>query len=208
MEHISKLPGLRQTYNRAQMTATLHVMKIVPKWAPLHICTDSQLVVDTVVYWMAGWARRGWKTKTGKLVENADLWQAVREELESRTGQTWWIKVPSHTDIEGNDQADVLAKKGVQQHGVKLQEEKGQEERPTKKRGRERSGERSGQRSRERSGGNSKERGRSAERNKMVRSRKRKAKQEEEDVMPKAKRERRSAVQGLIDPGTVPPWGD
>ena len=43
MEHISKLPGLRQTYNRAQMTATLHVMKIVPKWAPLQICTDSQL---------------------------------------------------------------------------------------------------------------------------------------------------------------------
>ena len=73
-----KLPGLRQTNNRAEMMATLHAMKIVPKWAPLHICTDSQLVVDTVVYWMAGWEIRGWKTKTGKSVENADLWQAIK----------------------------------------------------------------------------------------------------------------------------------
>ena len=39
----------------------------------------------------------------------------------------------------------------------------------------------------------------------MVRSRKRKAKKEEEDVMPKAKRERRSAVQGLIDLGPLLP---
>ena len=33
--------------------------KMVPTWVPLQICTDSQLVVDTVLYWLAGWERRG-----------------------------------------------------------------------------------------------------------------------------------------------------
>ena len=36
------------------------------------------------------------------------------------------MKVPSHVDIEGNEQADALAKKGVEKHGVKLKGEEGQ----------------------------------------------------------------------------------
>jgi len=44
-----KLLGLVQTNNRAEMTAVLYVLKRVPKWVPLQICTDSQLVVDMVL---------------------------------------------------------------------------------------------------------------------------------------------------------------
>ena len=67
-----ELPGQRQTNNRAEMTAALCVLKIVPNWVRLQICTDSQLVVNTVLYWLAGWEHGGRKTKSGKLVENAD----------------------------------------------------------------------------------------------------------------------------------------
>ena len=43
-----KLIGLVQTNNRAEMTAVLHVLKVVPIGADLQICTDSQLVVDAL----------------------------------------------------------------------------------------------------------------------------------------------------------------
>ena len=41
------------------MTAVLHVLKVVPIGADLQICTDSQLVVDAILYWIVGWERRG-----------------------------------------------------------------------------------------------------------------------------------------------------
>ena len=94
-----KLMGVLQTNNRAEMTAVLHVLKVVPIWADLQICTDSQLVVDAILYWIVGWERRGWKTKAGKLVENEDLWREIKAALEERTGGTRVIKVPSHVDI-------------------------------------------------------------------------------------------------------------
>ena len=73
-----KLMGVLQTNNRAEMTAVLHVLRIVPKWAALQVCTDSQLVVDAILYWMEGWERRGWKTKAGKQVEKKDLWKEMK----------------------------------------------------------------------------------------------------------------------------------
>ena len=115
-----KLMGLMRTNNRAEMTAVRYVLKRIPSWVTVQICTDLQLVVDLVLYWMAGWKQRGWKTKSGKMVENVDLWEAIQEALEDRTGETIWVKVPSHTDIEGNKEADRLAKEGVEKHGVPL----------------------------------------------------------------------------------------
>ena len=38
-----KLLGILQTNNRAEMTAVLHVLKIVPKWVELQICAYLQL---------------------------------------------------------------------------------------------------------------------------------------------------------------------
>ena len=122
-----KLLGILQTNNRAEMTAVLHVLKIVPKWVDLQICTDSQLVVDAIRHWMQGWERRGWKTKAGKQVQNEDLWREIKMALEDRTGRTDIIKVPSHVDIEGNERADDMAKAGVKKHGQKMRDEKEQE---------------------------------------------------------------------------------
>ena len=85
------------------MTAVLYVLKVVSPWVTWQICKYSQLLVD-MVYWLLGWDRVGCKTKSEKLIEKADLWQEIKEALEDRMGETWWIKVPSHTDIEGNKQ--------------------------------------------------------------------------------------------------------
>ena len=109
------------------MTAVLHVLKIIPGWVELQMCTDSQLVVDAIQYWMHGWVRRGWKTKAGKQVKNEDLWREIKTALEERTGRVEVIKVPSHVDIEGDERADEMAKEGVKKHGQKMRDEKEQE---------------------------------------------------------------------------------
>ena len=57
--------------------------------------------------------------------------------MEERTVQTWWIKVRSHVDIEGNEQADRLAEEGVKRHGVKLVEESRKAGQQSQKRDRE-----------------------------------------------------------------------
>ena len=60
--------------------------------------------------------------KLGKLAKNVELWQDAKEASEEQTGGMCWIKVPSRTDMEGDEPADGLAKEGVRKHGVTLQE--------------------------------------------------------------------------------------
>mmetsp|Transcript_94327 Transcript_94327/g.163058 ORF Transcript_94327/g.163058 Transcript_94327/m.163058 type:complete len:204 (-) Transcript_94327:177-788(-) len=55
-------------------------------------------------------SKRSLTMKTGKMVGNVDLWQAIQEALKDKTAETNWVKVPSHVDIEGNEKADEFAK--------------------------------------------------------------------------------------------------
>ena len=96
---------------------------------------------------------------------------------------TWWIKVPSHMGTEGNEQADRLAKERVKKHGVRLVEESRHE------------GPSSYKRNREEEEQMEVSKGRHTEGRYRV----------QEAGMPKAKRERISAVQGLIDLGPLLP---
>ena len=44
-----------------------------PRTTELQLCVDSQLVTDGATLWLAGWKRRGWKTKKGHTISNVDL---------------------------------------------------------------------------------------------------------------------------------------
>ena len=112
-----KLLGFVQTNNRAEMTAVLYVLKMIPKWVTLQICTDSQLVVDTLLYWMEGWKRKGWKTSTGQDVKNKDDFlelDRIINEARKVGVDIKWNHVKGHANIEGNEQADRLAVLGAQ----------------------------------------------------------------------------------------------
>lgn len=98
------------TNNRMELKALIEGAGMVPAGTPAILWSDSNLAVRTVNEWAAGWARRGWKRKTGP-VQNLDLVQelyhllADRPELEVR-----WIK--AHAGHEWNEYADELADRG------------------------------------------------------------------------------------------------
>ena len=100
------LQGSLQTNRRAELAATIEVLKLAPQTTELQLCVDSQLVTDGATLWLEGWKRRGWKTKKGQAIKNIDLWQQMDEELRHRQAAQEWVKVPSHVDLDGNEHAD------------------------------------------------------------------------------------------------------
>ena len=60
---------------------------------------------------MVGWKRNGWRTADKKPVKNQELWQALDAEV-ARHSVTWvWVK--GHAGDPGNERADQLANRGV-----------------------------------------------------------------------------------------------
>ncbi len=76
--------------------------------------TDSQLLVNSMTTWLAGWKRKGWKTASGSPVKNQDLVQALDAEVQRLAAVRWhWCARPSdrrgHEHKALNDRADRLA---------------------------------------------------------------------------------------------------
>jgi len=99
------------TNNRMELTAAIEALNALngPRKVLLH--TDSKYVMDGIMSWMDGWKRRGWKTADKKPVKNQDLWLAL-EEAAGRHEINWnWVK--GHTGVPGNEEADALANRGI-----------------------------------------------------------------------------------------------
>ncbi|KAL8841790.1 MAG: hypothetical protein Q9170_000823 [Blastenia crenularia] len=110
------LPGLRQTNQRAELTAILRALEIVPKNLNVSIITDSKYGIDCVTVWYINWKKNGWKTSAGKAVENKDLVENILakiEERESLGAQTAFEWIKGHANNPGNVEADRLAVEGA-----------------------------------------------------------------------------------------------
>lgn len=95
------------TNNRMELKALLEGVRLVPQGTPATVFSDSNLVVRTVTEWAEGWARRGWRRKTGP-VENLDLVRELYELVQARPEITIrWIK--AHSGNRWNEYADSLA---------------------------------------------------------------------------------------------------
>lgn len=99
------------TNNRMELTAVIRALEAMKRPVRARIHTDSQYVQKGISEWIHGWKRNGWKTADKKPVKNADLWQtldglAARHQLE-------WLWVKGHAGDPGNERADELANKGI-----------------------------------------------------------------------------------------------
>lgn len=101
------------TNNRMELLAVIEALKALKRRCDVVVHTDSQYVQKGMTQWLANWKRRDWRTADKKPVKNADLWQEL-DELVGRHQVTWkWVR--GHAGDAGNEMADQLANKGVEQ---------------------------------------------------------------------------------------------
>ena len=83
--------------------------------------TDSKYSIDCLTSWFINWRRNGWKTSSGKTVENKDLIENILAKIEEREGlkvKTGFEWTKGHSTSEGNVQADRLAVSGARKGSV------------------------------------------------------------------------------------------
>lgn len=101
------------TNNRMELTAVIEGLKALNRPCAVTLHVDSQYVMNGVKSWMAGWKRNGWRTRDKKPVKNQELWMALDEQVARH--QVEWVWVKGHAGDPGNERADELANRGVEQ---------------------------------------------------------------------------------------------
>lgn len=99
------------TNNRMELTAAIEALNALKPGRDVVLHTDSKYVMDGITSWMANWKKRGWKTAARKPVKNQDLWQAL--DLASERHDIKWVWVRGHDGNAGNEEADALANRGI-----------------------------------------------------------------------------------------------
>ena len=122
------LPNVSKPFTREPMTnqraelfaiyvALVKIIKNI-KFKKIMIYSDSEYSIKSLTKWAYDWEKKGWKTSTGKTVENMDIivpmFKIVKkygdriefQHVRSHTGKTDWYTL-------GNDMADKLAKAGA-----------------------------------------------------------------------------------------------
>ncbi|MBT8097573.1 MAG: ribonuclease HI [Woeseia sp.] len=99
------------TNNRMELTAAIEALNALRGKRDVRLFTDSKYVMDGVKEWMPNWKKRGWKTANKKPVKNKDLWQALDEATARHEIEWHWVR--GHTGNPGNEAADELANRGI-----------------------------------------------------------------------------------------------
>lgn len=99
------------TNNRMELTAAIQALACLKRSCHVELYTDSKYVMQGIGEWLPNWKRRGWKTADKKPVKNQDLWQALDEECQKHAIVWHWVK--GHAGDPGNERADALANRGI-----------------------------------------------------------------------------------------------
>jgi len=113
---------LGTTNNRMELTAAIKALEALKTSSCVNLHTDSQYLRKGMLEWIDNWRKRGWLTASRKPVKNVDLWKKLDELVSLHQVNWFWVK--GHSGHEGNEFADALANKGVDQV---LQDKKGSE---------------------------------------------------------------------------------
>lgn len=99
------------TNNRMELVAAIEALNALKEPCEVHLHTDSNYLRDGISGWIENWKRNGWRTADRKPVKNAELWQALDEQVGRH--QVAWRWVRGHAGDPGNERADALANQGV-----------------------------------------------------------------------------------------------
>ena len=101
------------TNNRMELMAAICALMALTRSCQVRLTTDSQYVMKGIQEWLPNWKKRGWKTASKEPVKNADLWQALDEQVNRHQVEWQWVR--GHTGHPGNERADQLANRGVEE---------------------------------------------------------------------------------------------
>ena len=103
------------TNNRMELMAVIMALEALKRPCHVFLHADSQYVLKGMTEWLAGWKAKGWKTASKQPVKNVDLWQRLDALVASAGHKIEWRWVKGHNGDPGNERADDLANRGVEQ---------------------------------------------------------------------------------------------
>ncbi len=101
------------TNNRMELSAAINALNALKRKSIVDLHTDSTYVRDGITKWMVNWKKNGWKTAAKKPVKNKDLWVELDEAIQRHEVRWHWVK--GHAGNPGNEKADELANKGMEE---------------------------------------------------------------------------------------------
>lgn len=99
------------TNNRMELTAVIRALEALKRPSTVAVHTDSQYVQKGISVWIHNWKRNGWRTADKKPVKNAELWQQL--DTLAQQHEIKWLWVKGHAGHPGNERADRLANRGI-----------------------------------------------------------------------------------------------
>lgn len=106
---------LNTTNNRMEIMAVIEALSALKRPCHVTLYLDSEYVRKGITEWIAGWKARGWRTAAKTPVKNVDLWQRLDALVAGSGHRIDWRWVRGHAGDPGNEQADALANRGVEQ---------------------------------------------------------------------------------------------
>ena len=100
------------TNNQMELMAAISALETLNKSVRCTVITDSVYVKDGISKWIDGWKKNGWRTAAKKPVKNADLWQRLDKARQTHSVKWEWVK--GHAGHPQNEQADALARAGME----------------------------------------------------------------------------------------------
>jgi ribonuclease HI len=105
------------TNNRMELMAAIQALESLSRPSVVRLHTDSSYVRNGVTSWLPGWKRNGWRTAAKQPVKNEDLWR--RLDAAAARHDVHWLWVKGHAGNPGNERADALANKGMDEARAK-----------------------------------------------------------------------------------------
>ena len=99
------------TNNRMELIAVIRGLEALKRRCIVELYSDSRYVLQGITEWLPNWKRRGWKTAAKKPVLNSDLWQQL--DIQAARHEVSWHWVKGHSGHPGNEAADQLANRGI-----------------------------------------------------------------------------------------------
>ena len=84
----------------------------------VHLHTDSQYVQKGISEWVLSWKTRNWLTANKKPVKNDDLWKSLDQLVQQHEVEWFWVR--GHSGHDGNERADELANRCVDEIATKI----------------------------------------------------------------------------------------